>query len=170
MTTTRRKPIRPGDRASQRAQAFARQAQAALIRSEQAEAARAAKAEAEFSSQIATVRLNIYQLADGDDATRVLAALAVVIGTPAEAGARTYGREPAWVRQLHGALRIIVDMCLQGGYRWRADTADALDRAVEIAAARPDHLPAKHFTAAWLEANALAVQILNHSVTQGAIA
>lgn len=170
MTTTRRKPSRPGDRASQRAQAFARQAQAATIKNQQAEAARAAQAEAEFTSQIATVRLNIYELADGDDATRVLAALAVVIGTPAEAGARTYGRDPAWVRQLHGALRIIVDMCLQGGYRWRADTADALDRAVEIAAARPDHLPAKHFTAAWLEANALAVQILNHSVTQGAIA
>lgn len=100
----------------------------------------------------------------------MLAALAVVIGTPAEAGARTYGRSPAWVRQLHGALRIVVDMCLQSGYRWRTDMAHALDRAVEIAAARPDHLPAHHFTEAWKEANALAVQILNHTVTEGAIA
>lgn len=168
--TTRRKTGRPGDRASQRAQAFARQAKVADAARKQAEADRAAQAEAEFSSQIAIVRLHLYELEDGADATSVLAALAVVIGTPAEAGARTYGRDPAWVRQLHGALRIIVSMCLQGGYRWRADTAHALDRAVEIASARPDHLPEKHFTAAWLEANALARDILNHSVTQGAIA
>jgi hypothetical protein len=168
--TPRRKPTRPGDRASQRAQAFASDAKAAAVQRDQAKAARAAQAEAEFASQITTVRLNIYQLADGDDATRILAALAVVIGTPAEAGARTYGRDPAWVRQLHGALRGIVDMCLQGGYRWRTDMAAALDRAVEIAVVRPDHLPAEHFESAWLEANALAVQILSHSVTEGAIA
>lgn len=168
--TTRRKPGRPGDRASVRAQAMARRAKQIAAADEQARREAITKAEAEFQSQITVTRMHVYQLADGEDATRVLAALAVVIGTPAEAGARTYGRAPAWVRQLHGALRIILDMCLQGGYRWRTDMADALDRAIEIAAARPDHLPAEHFVPAYKEANGLAVQILNHTVTAGAIA
>lgn len=167
---TRRKSSRPSDKASRRAQSFASQQAKTLQREEQQRRDRAAAAEADFQSQIATTRLNIYQLADGDDATRVLAALAVVIGTPAEAGARTYGREPAWIRQLHGALRAVVDMCLQGGYRWRADMADALDRAVELASAPHEPLPIDHYTEAWKEANALAVQILNHKVSPGAVA
>jgi hypothetical protein len=166
----RRKNQRPSDRASVRAQAMAARARQIANAEAQASADRAAQAEADFQSQITTTRMQIYELADGEDATRVLAALAVVIGTPAEAGARTFGRDPAWVRQLHGALRIILDMCVLGGYCWRSDMADALDRAIEIAAQQPTHLPTEHFVPAYHEASGLALQILNHTVTAEAIA
>lgn len=167
---TRRKPTRPGDRASQRVQAFARQHAAAKARQADEQRQRIEQANAEFASQITTARTRIYLTADGEDATELLSQLAIAIGTPAEAGARTFGRDPAWVRQLHGALRTILDMCLQGGYRWRADMAHALDRAMEIAVNRPEGIAPEHFIAAFLEAQALAHQILNHTVTEGAVA
>lgn len=168
--TTRRKPTRPGDRASQRAQAFARQHAATKARQVDEQRQRIEQANAEFASQMLTTRARIYMTADGEDATELLAQLAIALGTPAEAGARSLGREPAWIRQLHGALRIILDMCLQGHYRWRTDMADALDRAMEIALDRPDTILPEHFLAAFVEAKALADTIMSHTVTEGAIA
>jgi hypothetical protein len=75
-----------------------------------------------------------------------------------------------WVRQLHGALRTVLWMCTSNGYRWDAQYAPALDVALaEATKERPD-LDAKGFTEAWLEANALSVSILNHTVQPDAIA
>lgn len=168
--TTRRKPKHPGDRASVRAQKIARHARRIADDNAKAQRERIDQANAEFASQMLTTRARIYMTADGEDATELLAQLAIALGTPAEAGARSLGRSPAWVRQLHGALRIILDMCLQSHYRWRSDMADALDRAMEIALDRPDTIQPEHFLAAFIEAKALADTIMSHTVTEGAIA
>lgn len=61
-------------------------------------------------------------------------------------------------------------LALQLPYRWRADMAHALDRAMEIAVNRPEGIAPEHFIAAFLEAQALAHQILSHTVTEGAVA
>lgn len=164
------KPKYPGDRASVRAQKIARHARRIADDEAKARRERVNQANAEFQAQMLTARTRIYMTTDGEDATELLAQLAIALGTPAEAGARSLGREPAWIRQLHGALRIILDMCLQSGYRWRSDMADALDRAMEIALDRPDTIKPEHFLAAFIEAKALADSIMAHTVTEGAIA
>ena len=127
------------------------------------------RASREFNSQVLTLRIKLLDAQDGADATELLACLAVVIGTPCEAGARQFGHTPAWVRQLHGAMRSIMGMCQQG-YRWDSDAALALSRAVELAAEERPELDAATFAESWVEANGLSVQILNHSVTPDAIA
>ena len=127
------------------------------------------RAAREFGSQVLTLRIKLLDAQHGADATELLACLAVVIGTPCEAGARQFGHTPAWVRQLHGALRSITAMCLQG-YWWDSTQALALSRAVEIAAEERPELDANTFADAWAEANALCTHILNHSVTPDAIA
>lgn len=128
----------------------------------------AQRAQSEFADQLLTTRISMLSAADGEDATELLAKLAVVIGTPCEAGARQYGHTEPWVRQLHGALRTIQAMCLQG-YHWQAQYALALDRAIELAA-EPRTLETEGFTEAWLEANGLAGRILAHVVDDQAVA
>jgi hypothetical protein len=125
--------------------------------------------DAEFQSQLTTTRIKLWGAADGDDATELLAALSVVIGTPCEAGARVHGRDAPWVRQLHGALRTLQAMCLQG-YRWQPQYAPALDAALDIAATAGLDLPTPTFTAAWIEANSFAGQVLAHTVDRETIA
>lgn len=127
------------------------------------------RAAREFASQALTLRIKLLDAQDGADATELLACLAVVIGTPCEAGARQFGHAPAWVRQLHGALRSIMGMCEQG-YRWDSTAALALSRAVELATEERPELDAAAFAESWVEANGLCTQILNHSVTPESIA
>ncbi len=131
-------------------------------------AALRAQAQREFVDQIMITRMLLLSIADGDDATDILARLAVVIGTQCEAGVRLHGHEVPWVRQLHGALRTIQSMCLDG-YRWQAKYALAMDRAVEVAAEpRPEFNP-DDFKEAWLGACAFATDIANHIVSADAI-
>lgn len=129
----------------------------------------AKRAQMEFADQLLTTRIGMLSAQDGDDATELLAKLAVVIGTPCEAGARLHGHYHPWVRQLHGALRTIQAMCLQG-YHWQAHYALALDRAIEIAAEQRDDLDAATFTAAWIEASAMAASIMRHDIDVQAVA
>jgi hypothetical protein len=131
-------------------------------------AQRKRKAESDFQSQLLTTRLKLMLAEDGEDATELLAALAVVIGTPCEAAARCGVREP-WVRQLHGALKTVEGMCLDG-YKWRTEYTQALDRAIEVAEESGGDLPIKEFSAAWDDATGFAALILAHQVDQGAIA
>jgi hypothetical protein len=126
------------------------------------------KAESDFQSQLTTTRLRLHLMEDGEDATELLAALAVVIGTPCEAAARCGIREP-WVRQLHGTLKTITSLCLEG-YKWRTEYTQALDRAIEISEESGGGLPIKEFAAAWADATGFAALILAHQVDQGAIA
>jgi len=132
-------------------------------------ALRKARAEDEFRSQVITTRIKLFQAEEGEDATELLSCLAVVIGTPCEAGARQYGHTEPWVRQLHGALRTIQHMCL-GGYTWQPQYAHALNRAIEIATEERNDLDNDTFTQAWAEANGLCNQIMAHTVTQESIA
>lgn len=124
---------------------------------------------AEFESRITTIKLKIYAKPDGEDAAELLAALAVVIGSKAQAGGAVHEHGQPWVRQLHGALHIIRDVCLHGGYRWDASQAAALERAVEIAAEDHPEIPPDVFFRAFLEANALAADIENHRLAADTI-
>lgn len=130
------------------------------------------RAEAEFQSQITTVRTRLLLATDGEDATELLAILAVVIGTPCDYGALVHGRTP-WVCQLHGALRTIQIMCLDG-YHWQAQYALAIDNAIELAAIQDlgEVTPAlrKHWEQAWLDANHFASLIHRHAVDKDAVA
>jgi hypothetical protein len=127
-------------------------------------------AEEGFKSLILTTRIKILTMDDGSDATEMLASLAVVIGTVCQAGSNQYKAEkPPWVRQLHGALRTVQDMCLNG-YLWQAQYAAAMERAVEIASEdRPD-MDARIFFEAWDKAVGFADVIWAHQVEAGAVA
>lgn len=165
----------PRARHSQRAQAMAQQAQAIKARhAAQAAAERQAQAEradAEYQSQLLTTRLKVWATAEGDDATDLIAALFVVIGTPCEAGARVHGRESVWVRQLHGALRSLSDLCLHNGYRWRTACAPAIDRAIDLAEEHGRDLwICQEFRDALIEANGAAAMVLAHQIEPGTIA
>jgi hypothetical protein len=131
-------------------------------------AASKTQAEEEFADLVLTTRITLLSVQDGDDATEVLSNLALIIGTPCEAGARQYGRTYPWVRHLHGALRTIHAMCL-AGYRWQAQYALALDRAIEIATEPQHDIEPDTFAEAWVEATSLAASILTHSVAHDAI-
>lgn len=124
----------------------------------------------EFASQLLDTRIKLLSAVHGEDATDLLACLAVVIGTPCEAGARVHGHTHPWVRQLHGALRTVQDLCTTHHYTWRAEYALALDRAVELAGQQRHELDAHVFAEAWAEALWLCNAILSHSVTSEAVA
>lgn len=128
------------------------------------------RAAREFASQGLSLRIKLFALDHGADATELLACLAVVIGTPCEAGARQFGHESVWVRRLHGALRTVLWLCTDNGYRWDAKYAPALDVAVAEAMKERPELEVQGFTEAWHEANHLSTQILNHTVQRDAIA
>ena len=128
------------------------------------------RAAREFNSQTLDLRIKLFAQDDGADATELLACLSVVIGTPCEAGARQFGHESVWVRRLHGALRTVLWMCTDNGYRWDARFAPALDAALEEATKERNELDPEVFTSAWLEANSLSVSILDHTVQRDAIA
>lgn len=128
------------------------------------------QAEREFASQLLDTRIKLLSAVHGEDATELLACLAVVIGTPCEAGARIHGHTHPWVRQLHGALRTVQDLCTTYHYTWRDEYALALDRAVEVAGQQRNELDAQVFTQAWGEALWFCNAILQHQVTNEAIA
>jgi len=124
-----------------------------------------ARSDFEFKNQIFSLRIKILEMVDGCDATETLASLAVVIGTVAQAGASQYGSEPAWVRQLHGALRTVEMMC-HDGYKWQSKYAAAMEIAVGIASQdRPD-LDEKTFISAWDAAIGFADQIFDHNIAE----
>lgn len=128
-----------------------------------------ASTDAAFQDQIRTVKIKMFLMDDGEDATELLSILAVVIGSPAQAGAAMgwYDTQP-WVRQLHGSLRIIQDMCLQG-YRWQSQYAPALNRACELAGEDHPGLSVPVFVQAWLDANLMSTMVLEHRVDRTAV-
>ena len=128
--------------------------------------ARVKRQDAEYASQALTVRLMILEAEDGQDATELLARLAVVIGYPCQAAAEVYGNKalPTWAKQLHGALRTVQQMCLEG-YRWQPQYALALDRAVELALQPHPDLTAVAKGIGLIDSNYLADQIHRHEVT-----
>ena len=122
--------------------------------------------EANYASESLTVRLMILEAEQGQDATELLARLSVVIGYPCQAAAEVYGNKalPTWAKQLHGALRTIQQMCLEG-YRWQPRYALALDRAVELALRPHPDLTAVAKGIGLIDSNYFADQIHRHEVT-----
>ena len=121
-----------------------------------------------FQSQITTVKIKMLMAEDGEDATEMLAILATVIGAPAQAGAAVGLYNQPWVRQLHGALRSIQDMCLHG-YRWQSRYALPLTRACELASQNQPAVTPEVFLQAWLDASLMTEMILAHTVDKEAV-
>jgi hypothetical protein len=86
----------------------------------------------DMRAALTEVRISMYGLPDGDrsdKAVHLLSHLAWLIGMGAELGFRLQPAGPE-ARRLHGALRQVVDLCLQGrGYTWRTEHAVPLERA-----------------------------------------
>lgn len=134
------------------------------------QAARAVRrsCDVEFQSQITTVKIKMLLTHNGEDATELLSQLAVVIGAPAQAGAAAGLYNQPWVRQLHGALRTIQDMCLHG-YTWQSRYALPLTRACEIAGDDQPSVSADVFFRAWMDASLMSEMILAHTVDSEAV-
>lgn len=127
--------------------------------------ANAKRQDAEYASQVMTVRLMLMTAEEGEDATELLARLSVVIGYHCQAAAQVYGPQmPVWAKQLHGALRTIQQMCLEG-YRWQSKYALAMDRAVEVATEPRPELTPEALAIGLLDSNHFADQIHRHEVT-----
>ena len=116
-----------------------------------------------FANDIST---RAYILADGSDATNVLARLAEFIGMAAE-GERMANGPSLRLRLLHGALRNIQGMCL-AGYTWNAAFAVSMDRAMQNALKVITELPS-HCAQARLDAQYFADLIRAHKVTPNVI-
>ena len=116
----------------------------------------------DFFDAARTVRIQLYMRADGEDCTELLSQLAGVIGSVCVAGQEVHGRT-VWVGQLHGALRTVIDLCMNG-YRWCARYTAALDRAVEICIEQIPSLPNRPLGEAFMQARALADDISAHRI------
>jgi hypothetical protein len=138
-----------------------------LARKQHAQAVRRSS-DAEFQSQIVEVKIKMLMAEDGEDATELLSLLAVVIGAPAQAGAAAGMYNQPWVRQLHGALRSIQDMCMHG-YTWQARYALPLTRACEIAGQDQPEVSVDVFIKAWLDACLMSEMIMAHTVDAEAV-
>lgn len=138
-----------------------------LARIEAAKSVQRATDEA-FQSQVTTVKIKMLMTDDGEDATEILAILATVIGAPAQAGAAAGMYNQPWVRQLHGSLRSIQDMCMHG-YRWQTRYALPLTRACEIASQNQPGVTPEVFLQAWLDASLMTEMILAHTVDAEAV-
>lgn len=101
-----------------------------------------------------TIRVQLLMTESGEDAADLLSELACLIGAVCIGGSEQFGRTP-WVRQLHGALCTIQDMCLVDNYCWNKTYALALDKATAIAiehllSIKPQHLASGMADAQWL--------------------
>ena len=135
------------------------------------ERARIEKMADEFAKKmtdlISSTRMLLYMAQDGEDATELLAQLMEIIGPMCECGARQWPDQP-WVRQLHGQLRSIEAMCLDG-YKWEYQYANAMDRAVELATEVRPGLDVDVFTEAWQASVGIAKLIRTHKFHKGII-
>lgn len=120
------------------------------------------------------IRLSIRVLLaqPNEDATEILASTAYVIGMVAQTCVNTHGYDDTpWLRQLHGALRAIQDMCLTHGYTIPAGQGLALQRALEVAL---EHMPETfshptHAANGWVQAKWLRAVIEQHKITRDTI-
>lgn len=86
------------------------------------------------------IKIHVYAHEDGADATKLLANLAWFIALALKLEACIKGDTPR-MRRLHGALRNVQAMCLNG-YIWSAGMAAAMDSALEDADCAIDEMEA----------------------------
>lgn len=84
-----------------------------------------------WHDELRDIQLRLYGMVDGGEATEMLALLGCLLGAGAQMSLELHGTD-ARTRRLHGALRTVVGLCLQG-YVWRAPLATALEAAVQEA-------------------------------------
>lgn len=132
-----------------------------------ARAVRIHQVDTEYKDQTMVSRVDMFMRADGVDATDLLAAVAVVVGSVCQLAAALdmYDTHPQ-VRMLHGALRTIQQMCLDG-YAWHRAYAPALCNALDVADALSRTLTAtaEQVSQAAQDAEWFASQITARTVT-----
>ena len=137
-----------------------------------ARAVHIARVDETYRDKTTTSRIDMFMRTDGTDATDLLATLAVVIGSTCQLAAILGHYEADHrVKLLHGALRTIQMMCLQGGYKWQAAYAPALCNAMDIAdqlgrslRGTPEQVAQAAADAEWF-----ADQITQHTITPDAV-
>jgi hypothetical protein len=88
-----------------------------------------AVAVARLKARARDIKIHLHMLQEGEDCAELLADAAWVISIGAEVALQELTASHSMLRRLHGALRAIQSMCLQG-YRWHADQALPLDQAL----------------------------------------
>ena len=79
----------------------------------------AAVVDQQLREHITDIRITALMLSDGDEARDLLASYACVLGVGAEV-AVTIDRQSAEARRLHGGLRTVISMVVDGGALWQS--------------------------------------------------
>lgn len=103
-------------------------------------------------SRLTTLRIHLLQLQDGEDCADVLAEAAWLVGLGTEVCVTVEGVGSHRTRRLHGTLRGMVQLCLEG-YRWKehqrmpVDAALAESHALIFAhdAVAAEHMPGANY-------------------------
>lgn len=93
--------------------------------------AAAAVGRSNIASLVRTMKVQIWVKAYGEDATRCLANLCLLLGLGAEAELAVNGLTPE-LRVLHGALRTVHGWCMSG-YTWQIQDPAGIERALDLA-------------------------------------
>ena len=124
------------------------------------------RVQATHADRIIIARTQLYQADHGQDATELLASVAVCIGGACQlAASLELYQTDARVRMLHGALRTVQAMCL-AGYKWQSEYAHALNAAIVTAQALLADLKAtpEQILQAARDAEGFADEIMQHAV------
>lgn len=125
------------------------------------------KALDELKDHITVVKVALYGAADGQDETQLLSHLGFVFGLVTEAELSANGSTPL-ARRMHGALRSVQAMCLNG-YRWQAQQARPLEIAVDEALKLLTTLP-EYVVPFVPSAQYLCDRIRHHQLVMGDVA
>lgn len=119
-----------------------------------------------IASVVRSLKVQIWIKAYGEDATRCLANLCLVLGLGAETELAAHGLTPN-LRTLHGALRTVHGWCMSG-YTWQIDDPAGIERALNIAhevvLQRPEKAMAAAKGAMYLSDRVLAHQVAANDV------
>ena len=115
-------------------------------------------------SMLTTMRVKMYLMNEGEDATDVLVELGSTVAVVAIGAYIALPQEP-WVNQLRGALNTIQSMCLDK-YRWNPLYAAPLNNAVDIAIAKLGSVPLDALAVGAEQGMLYAALIKSHQVTK----
>lgn len=127
---------------------------------------RAAIGKVQIEQYFRHIRLGMFGIANGSDATRLLSHIGWVVGLAAETERFTRGITQN-LRLLHGACRNVQMLCMRG-YTWDDQFALSFENAVSLARATLDDRP--HIAAQLIHgANYFQQRIQNHAVDESDI-
>lgn len=111
----------------------------------------------EFTRKSRDIKIGAFLMESGADASSLLSELMVIIGTSCQAGAYQLGMVD-WVKELHGALDTIAEMC-NDGYKWQSEHAVYLCDACQLAEEKLSVLKPFEFGKAYLDSESVAWEI-----------